>query len=194
MEDELTTNPAAPTTPAAKPRGKDGKKNGVRNAQITKGDLDMRKANAGMLRLEHPDWSLRKVLLEAGYADSTSSQPGHNGLSNRSIVKAAWELDPKSNPKHILRKVRRLLENRLDAALLDGGEAITTGELIRLLSVVETHYVGEDTDMQETARGFAERDDFMKRLMGEFVRRGMDGLGSVQPKELVEAVREDSGD
>ena len=129
--------------------------------------------------------------MTAGYSELTARTPGKNNLTARALIAEAWSIEPATNPHELIRKTRRLLEKKLDVGLASP-DAVSTGELTRLLSVCEASYGSEDTKRKESPREFADRMQWVVGLGRELEKRGLSSgeSGKVAAAEEVEASRE----
>ncbi len=138
-----------------------------------KAGVNMRKAEAGLIKLRNPTWSMRRCAEEAGYSKSSALRL--DGLSESLCVAEAWKLYPDPKPAKILRKARTLLDLKLNDALAHP-DKLTLAAITRTLDTVERAYThASATDSPEAdARSFSDRCRWVAELFNEMQKRGLE--------------------
>lgn len=163
-----------------------------------KSGVNHRKAQAGLIKLRNPAWSMRRCLEEAGYSKQTSRCPKANGLSESLCIEEAWKLQPDPKPDRILRKARVLLDKKMDLALAHPEDLRGSkfSDVARMIDTVERSYAGTDEAIDRDARSFADRLKWMYAITQELQSRGTDSAvdrAITVDGVVIDAEPEDSG-
>ena len=121
------------------------------------GEVNERKANAGINRIKNPQWSMQKCLVDAGYSPETARTQKSHGLSASACIAEAWKREPEAKPQNLLRKARILLDKRLDVGLTQDLKDVKLTDVARMVDTVERSYAASDADISSDARSFAVR-------------------------------------
>ena len=128
-------------------------------------------ADAGILRIKNPKWSMQRCLETAGYSAATARCQKRNQLTATQCIEEAWKREPTAAPRDLLQKARKLLNKRLDVSLTQDLADVKLTEVARLVDTVERSYGASELDVASDARGFAARLKWLQTVAAELQTR-----------------------